>query len=64
LTVEKPQHRDEMQQLIITLRKAVVLQQQLEETLDRDGLRVEYRWSLNQTEPPAPNAPAEPNAHT
>ncbi|NJN49718.1 MAG: DUF5340 domain-containing protein [Alkalinema sp. RL_2_19] len=56
LAVEKPQHRDEMQQLIITLRKAAVLQQQLEETLERDGLIVEYHWSLNQTDPPLPNA--------
>ncbi|MBE9033197.1 DUF5340 family protein [filamentous cyanobacterium LEGE 11480] len=56
VAVDKPQHREQAQQLIITLRKAAVLQQQLEETLERDGLTVEYHWSLNQTEPPQPEA--------
>jgi hypothetical protein len=42
-----------VQQLIVALRKAVVLQQQLEESLERDGYDLEYRWSLNQVEPPA-----------
>lgn len=53
IAVEKPQHQEQVQQLIITLRKAAVIQQQLEEDLARDGLEVEYHWSLNQTEPPA-----------
>ncbi|MFM2432438.1 MAG: hypothetical protein RLZZ511_3652 [Cyanobacteriota bacterium] len=53
LAVSKKQHQDQVQQLIITLRKAAVLQQQLEEDLERDGQTVEYRWSLNQVDPPS-----------
>jgi DNA-binding protein H-NS len=56
LAVEKRQHQEQVQQLIITLRKAASLQQQLEEALERDGLTVEYRWSLNQTNPPHPSS--------
>jgi Family of unknown function (DUF5340) len=55
VAVEKKQHQEQIQQLIATLRKAVVLQRQLEETLERDGCAWEYRWSLNQIEPPAVN---------
>jgi hypothetical protein len=54
LAVTKKQHHDQVQQLIITLRKAAVLQRQLEEDLERDGQSVEYHWSLNQIEPPKP----------
>jgi Family of unknown function (DUF5340) len=53
IAVDKKQHQDQIQQLIATLRKAVVLQAQLEETLEREGRTIEYRWSLNQVEPPA-----------
>jgi exopolyphosphatase/pppGpp-phosphohydrolase len=53
VAVDKKQHQDQIQQLIATLRKAVVLQQQFEETLEREGHSLEYRWSLNQVEPPA-----------
>jgi Family of unknown function (DUF5340) len=56
IAVHKKQHQDQVQQLIITLRKAALLQQQLEEDLERDGLTVEYHWSLNETEPPLPHA--------
>jgi hypothetical protein len=52
IAVTKKQHQDQVQQLISTLRKAVVLQQQLEEDLDRDGIEVEHRWSLNQVAEP------------
>jgi hypothetical protein len=51
--VEKKQHQAQVQQLLITLRKALVLQQQLEEDLQREGRAIEYRWSLNQVEPPS-----------
>jgi hypothetical protein len=51
--VEKKQHQVQVQQLLITLRKAFVLQQQLEEDLQREGWAIEYRWSLNQVEPPS-----------
>jgi hypothetical protein len=52
VAVEKKQHQDQLQQLIGTLRKAAVQQQQLEEDLEREGLVVEYHWSLNQIDPP------------
>jgi exopolyphosphatase/pppGpp-phosphohydrolase len=52
VAVDKKQHQDQVQQLIATLRKAVVLQHQLEEDLERNGCTLEYRWSLNQVEPP------------
>jgi Family of unknown function (DUF5340) len=55
VAVTKKQHHDQVQQLISTLRKAAVMQQQLEEDLERDGIAVEYHWSLNQTEPPLPH---------
>jgi hypothetical protein len=56
LAVDKKQHQEQVQQLIITLRKAAALQQQLEEDLERAGLTVEYHWALNQMNPPPSNA--------
>lgn len=37
----------QVHQLIITLRKALALQKQLEEDCQRHHLPIEYRWSLN-----------------
>lgn len=37
----------QVHQLIITLRKALALQKQLEEDCERHHLPIEYRWSLN-----------------
>jgi Family of unknown function (DUF5340) len=37
----------QVHQLIITLRKALALQKQLEEECQRKQLPIEYRWSLN-----------------
>jgi Family of unknown function (DUF5340) len=37
----------QVHQLIITLRKALALQKQLEEDCQRKQLPIEYRWSLN-----------------
>jgi hypothetical protein len=37
----------QVHQLIITLRKALALQKQLEEDCERNHLPIEYRWSLN-----------------
>jgi Family of unknown function (DUF5340) len=51
---KKPQ-RDQVQQLIITLRKALAQQKQLEEDCERNRLGVEYRWSLNSVDA-SPNA--------
>ena len=39
--------RKQVQQLIITLRKALVQQKQLERTCERHNLTYEHRWSLN-----------------
>ena len=44
---QKQSHRARLQALIATLRKALALQKQLEEGLQRENLDVEYRWSLN-----------------
>ncbi|MEK0182912.1 MAG: DUF5340 domain-containing protein [Microcoleus anatoxicus] len=47
---QSPQQQ-QVQQLIVTLRKALALQKQLEQSCDRSKLPVEYRWSLNETNP-------------
>ncbi|MEM8605292.1 MAG: DUF5340 family protein [Cyanobacteria bacterium P01_H01_bin.121] len=49
---DRPQHRNLTHELIVTLRKALVQQQRLEELCESTGLAVEYRWSLNGTEAP------------
>lgn len=41
-----PQYQ-QVQAVIISLRKALVQQKQLEENFARTGLRTEHRWSLN-----------------
>jgi hypothetical protein len=61
-TNEFPQQRAQVQQLIIMLRKALTQQKQIEESLDRLHIPVEYRWALNHEHP---NSPAsEPIAPT
>ncbi len=40
--------QEQVHQLIITLRKAIALQKQLEQTCQRHNLPIEYRWSLNK----------------
>jgi hypothetical protein len=42
-----PQYK-EVEQLIITLRKALAMQKQLEESCVRSNFNIEYRWSLNE----------------
>ncbi|NJM61600.1 MAG: DUF5340 domain-containing protein [Oscillatoriales cyanobacterium RU_3_3] len=44
---QSPQQQ-QVHQLIITLRKALVLQKQLEQSCERSNLAVEHRWSLNE----------------
>jgi Family of unknown function (DUF5340) len=46
------QQRDQIHQLIMTLRKALVQQKQLEEECERMNLPIEYRWSLTRIETP------------
>lgn len=51
--------REQVQQLIITLRKAQSQQKQLEATCQIDNLPVEHRWSLNEvsaTKAPSANS--------
>jgi hypothetical protein len=46
---QKPGIHDQVQQLIITLRKAISQQKRLEEACERHQLPIDYRWSLNTT---------------
>jgi hypothetical protein len=43
-----PAQKEQVQELIITLRKALAQQQRLEESCQRSNLPIDYRWSLNQ----------------
>jgi Family of unknown function (DUF5340) len=42
-----PRQREQVQQLIFTLRKALAQQKQIEQDLERLKIAIEYRWSLN-----------------
>ncbi len=46
---QTPGIHDQVQQLIVTLRKAVSQQKRLEEACERHHLTIDYRWSLNTT---------------
>ncbi|HAT12569.1 MAG TPA: hypothetical protein DCS91_02260 [Microcoleaceae bacterium UBA11344] len=48
---QKSPQQAQVHQLIITLRKALALQKQLEQSCERSNLAVEHRWSLNETNP-------------
>lgn len=50
----RPVVREQVHQLIVTLRKALAQQKQLEETCNRHKIPVEYRWSLNKAQPEEP----------
>jgi len=50
---QKPAIQDQVQQLIITLRKAMAQQKRLEEACDRHHVAIDYRWSLNSQAEPA-----------
>ncbi len=43
--------QEQVHQLIITLRKAIAQQKQIEETCERNHLTIDYRWALNGLEP-------------
>ena len=47
-TYEQPSIKNEVSELIITLRKALSQQRQLEEDCERLGIKIDYRWSLNK----------------
>jgi Zn-finger domain-containing protein len=44
---EDPDLKIEVNELIITLRKALSQQRKLEEDCERLGYKIDYRWSLN-----------------
>lgn len=44
--------RQQVQELIATLRKALSQQKQLEQSCDRAQIPIDYRWSLNQEAQP------------
>ncbi len=44
---QKPAVREQVHQLIATLRKALAQQKQLERACQQANLPIEYRWSLN-----------------
>jgi len=46
-TYEHPPLKGEVHEFIITLRKALSQQRKLEEDCERLGLKIDYRWSLN-----------------
>jgi hypothetical protein len=48
---QNPVVREQVQQLIVTLRKALAQQKQLEAICQQTYLSFEYRWSLNSTNP-------------
>lgn len=45
--------QEQVHQLIITLRKALAQQKQLEENCQRHQLQIYYRWSLNEAASPS-----------
>ncbi len=49
LSVVKPgsSHYSQVQMVIVTLRKALAQHKNLEESLERARLPIDYRWSLN-----------------
>lgn len=44
---QNPALREQTQQLIITLRKALAQQKQIESMCDQNHCPIDYRWSLN-----------------
>jgi len=47
----KSPQREQVHELIGTLRKALTQQKQLEDSCQRANLAVDYRWSLNHASP-------------
>jgi hypothetical protein len=48
---QRTPQQEQVHELIITLRKALSQQKQLEESCRRTELPIEYRWSLNNSKP-------------
>ena len=47
----KSPQQEQVHQLIITLRKALTQQKELEQSCQRANLPTDYRWSLNDSSP-------------
>ncbi|NJO39312.1 MAG: DUF5340 domain-containing protein [Cyanobacteria bacterium CRU_2_1] len=47
----KSPQQEQVHELIITLRKALTQQKQLEDSCKRSNLPIDYRWSLNHATP-------------
>ncbi len=60
---QKPSQREQVQQLIATLRKALAQQKHLEESCERENMPVEYRWSLNEGNGKSGSSLNSPNVH-
>lgn len=54
---QTPAVREQVHQLISTLRKALAQQKQLEQSCQRANLPIEYRWSLNSVRLEPENSP-------
>jgi hypothetical protein len=48
--------REQIQSMIVMIRKAIATQRQLEQNLAQQGIAVSYRWSLNEIEQPHLNS--------
>lgn len=59
---EQPQ-KEQLQNLIVTLRKAFSQQKQLEESCVRSQIPIEYHWSLNNMDNGASYPKALPKNH-
>jgi hypothetical protein len=59
-TGQRPSIQDQVQQLIITLRKAMAQQKQIEATCERQRIEIDYRWSLNRATESASSEPVVP----
>ena len=46
--------REQVQELIVSLRKAASQQRQIEESCQRSNLAIDYRWSLNEAKEAVP----------
>ena len=57
----KPELRSQVQQLIVTLRKAVSQQKRIESTCDRLQQPFEHRWSLNSVAIASPDISVAPS---
>ena len=52
-----PELKDKVQQLIITMRKAVAFQKQIEAICQQSNIEVDYRWALNHVSSPSTESP-------